>query len=282
MTAINAYATLSDYQNYIVNRTGGTHAPVTDTIDDTVIEQLLESASRHIESQTMRYYYPRIETHYFDVPEGRELIVDDDLLAVISITNGDGTTLASTEYNLIDRNKTPYYAIRIKPSSTYSWEYDTEDGGELVIGVTAFWGFHSRYTLHGWKAGSTLSEALDTSETEWDVASASLFAAGQLVKVNNELCVVSSAPTGKVNVASRGENGSTAAAHDSGATVYIWQPMEDLRNGVVEWVNNAYHRRFGESLRGEETVTAAGIVISPRDIPKLVKDFIAANARKVR
>lgn len=281
-TPVNSYATLASFKNYIVNRsTTADHVTTTDTVDDGVIEQLLESASRYIENKTNRRFYPRVETRYFDTPDSRELLLDDDLLAVISITNGDGNSLPSTEYNLIDKNRTPYYGIKIKRSSTYSWEYDTEDGGELVISISGFWGFHNLYTMQGWKVGSTLAEDLDASELPWDVVSGTPFVSGQIIKVDNEIAIVDSVSNNTITTLTRPQNGSTAATHSSGATVYIWQPMDDLRNAVIEMVNNAYHRRFGESLRGEETVTAAGVVITPRDVPRLAKEFIESFARKL-
>lgn len=281
MTTINSYATLADFLNYTISRsTTAGHVTTIDAVDDVVAEKILEAASRYMEDETARHFYPRVETRYFDTPDGRELPLCADLLEVLSVTNGDGTSLASTEYNLVDKNASPYYGIKIKPSSAYYWTLDAAGSGEYVISVQGIWGYHNRYGS-AWKVATTISEDLDVSETAWDVASSSLFVAGQIVRVGNELSTVSSAGTSLINVVARGENGSTAATHSSGATVYIWQPMEALRNAVIEMTNNAYRRRFGESLRGEETVTAAGIVITPRDVPKLAKEFIDTFARKI-
>ena len=79
-----------------------------------------------------------------------------------------------------------------------------------------------------------------------------------------------------VTVLQRGDNGSTAATASNGATVYVWQTMKACQNACIEIANSAYRRRYGQSATSNtETVTAAGVVLSPRDIPTMAKTFIA-------
>jgi hypothetical protein len=281
MTPKNSYSTLQEFKNYFTAR-NGTAIPA-DTVDDGVLEQLLENASRYIDSKTGRWFYPRIETRYYDIPDypydGRDIYLDADLFEILTFSNGDGVSIASTQYNLKPKNETPKFQICMKETSNVVWSTDSDGESEGVLDLLAIWGYHNRY-INAWKVGSTLAEALDTSETEWDVTSAALFSPGQIVKVDNELGIVSTAPTGKVNVVQRGDNGSTAATHDNGATVYIWQPMDDARNAVLEIANQAKARRFGQSLSNTETVTAGGIVISPRDVPAMAAEFIKTYQRR--
>lgn len=280
MTARNSYATLQEFKDYATDRGG--NSPTSNTTDDTIVEQLLEQASRYLESKTMRWFYPRIETHYFDVPEGRELAVDDDLLAVVSIANGDGSSLVDTEYHLLPKNITPHYAIRIKQSSSYGWMYSTQDG-ELVIGVTGYWGFHNTYDVRGWKSVGTLGAAIsDTTTAAFTMTENHGVKAGKLYKIDNELYNVATVSTNTITPVKRGDNGSTAATHSNGATVYEFQFMEEARNAAIEIANNAYHRRFGQSLRSEEMITAAGIVLSPREIPQMAKEFIRVYTKVIR
>jgi hypothetical protein len=56
--------------------------------------------------------------------------------------------------------------------------------------------------------------------------------------------------------------------------------MAEARNAVLEIANNAYQRRFGKSTGESATVTAAGIVLSPRDIPAMAEAFIR-NMRRI-
>lgn len=275
MTTLNAYATLAEYKAFAVSR-GQSGATATDTGDDAVIEMLLKAASRYIDTQTGRHFYPLVQTRYFDVPDDqidvRSLKLDADLLEVISLVNGDGVTIPSTEYTLRPRNDSPRSEIRLVDNSTYIWASDGAGNVHDIIAVTGIWGFHNRYQL-AWLLGSTLAEALDTSETGIDVTSGTPFAVGNIVKFENELSYISAVVTNTLT-GTRGENGSTAAAHDTAGNVYIWQFMDELKNAVLETAKQAYGRRFGQSGSNTATVTGAGIVLSPRDIPAMATDFV--------
>lgn len=274
MTARNAYATLAEYKSYVTARG---QSSTTDATDDTVIDSLLESASRYLDDETARQFYPVVQARYYNVPTDRELLVDDDLLEIITLTNGDSTTMPSTEYYLVPKNYTPAYGVKITDISTYSWSTNSAGSFENAIIVNGIWAYRNRYTSEGWKVGTTTTEALDTSEVEFDVTASTLFSAGQIVRYGNELGIIASTATGKITVVSRGDNGSTAAAHDSGITVYIWQPEQGAKLATLEIASNAYHRRFGRSVINSETITAAGVVLSPRDIPTSAVNFILAH-----
>ena len=72
----------------------------------------------------------------------RELwIDDDDLLAVITLTNGDATVLTTSDYFLLPRNDYPKYAIAIKESSSVIWETDSNNDSEGAISLAAIYGF---------------------------------------------------------------------------------------------------------------------------------------------
>jgi hypothetical protein len=281
MTTQNSYATLADFKNFTEDRSG-VNSPKINLKDDSVIEHLLKSASRYIDTKTGRTFIPYVETRYFDVPgydslDSRLLELDDDLLEVISVVNGDGVTIPSTEYSLRPKNRSPYNGIRLIDNSTYYWASDGAGDTHDVIAVTGIWGYHDRYT-QAWETGSTLAEALDASETGFDVASESAFSVGNIIRIDNELGYLSAVTTALLT-STRGENSSTAATHSTSTPVKIWRVMEEVKLACLEIANNAYHRRFGQSLRSEETITAAGIVLSPREIPQMAKEFINTYRR---
>ena len=272
MTTLNAYATLAQFKAYSYAR-GQSAAMTIDATDDTVAEDLLKAASRLIERKTARFFYPRVETHYFDVPTGeeldpRQLRMDGDLLEIITLTNGDDVAIPSTEYSLIDRNHTPYYAIRLKDNSTYVWASDGAGDTHGVIEVLGIWGYHDRYA-NAWLSGGNTNEALDASEIGIDVVTGTNFAIGNIIKIENELSYLSNVVTNTLT-GTRGENGSTAATHDTSKTAYIWQFMEDIREACLLIAHNAYLNRTGESGSQAATVTAAGVVLTPEAIPARV------------
>lgn len=69
-------------------------------------------------------------------------------------------------------------------------------------------------------ANTTLAEALDNSETDVDVASASNISADDFIKVDDEVMKVSSKSTNTLTVV-RAQGGTTAATHDNSSAVEI-------------------------------------------------------------
>lgn len=280
------YASLLDYKNFSRSR-GGAELPA-DVHDDSVITQLLQAASRYIDSKTGRFFYPYVETVALDVPDSecedaRALDVID-LLEVISLTNGDGVAVASTEYTLRMSLKgnvrgTPYNYIRLKDNSTTYWATDGAGDSHDVIDLVYIRGYHNNYS-QAWGTGSTLSAAISSTSTlSLSVTSTTNFKAGQVIRIDNELFTVSAVATG-LTVEKRGAFGSTAVTHLNGATITIWQPMDEIKQAVCEIVNNSYRRRFGQSQTANtETVTAAGVVLSPKEIPAMAAEFIGLYRR---
>jgi hypothetical protein len=276
MGAINSYATLAEFKDWI--RMGGTTVSA-DSTDDTIIQRVLGSASRKIDNEARRTFYPRVQTRQFDVPENghRGLILDDDLLEVITLTNGDDNTIDATEYNLIPKNDPPYFEIRLKEASTTYWEDDSSGNSELVIDLLGFWGFHEEYADRAWINGSTINEGdtLSAADTTITVVSGALHKIDELIKIENELMRITNIVSNDLTVI-RGENGSTAATHADTTQIEIWEPMEDIREACLMVANNFFRKRTGKNVASVATVTAAGVVITPQDIPgdamRIIKD----------
>lgn len=189
ITLSNSYATIKELKHYIAPGTAQ------DKFDDEVMAHLLESASRWIDTETQRTFYARTATNYYDVPCGnnpRRLTLDDDLLTVTTLTNGDGAVLTTADYFLEPYNKAPYYSVVMKQSSSKFWALDTSGNSERVISIAGTWGW------------------------------------------------VASVP-------------------------------KDIKEACLQIARNAYKRRFGENVDTVSTITAAGVIVEPRDIPYQVK-----------
>lgn len=273
MTTLNALATLAEYKAWFTMRGGSTS---TDTADDAVIELLLNGASQYIERKSGRSFLPYVETRYYSVPKDgdlRYLELDADLLEVFSITNGDGNTIPSTEYKLQPKNQSPYRGIRLNGSSVFYWSVDSSGDGQDVISVSGIWGCHSRYSSRAWLSASTLAEDLDTSETGIDVASGTPFAVGNIARIENELSYLSNVATNTLT-GTRGENGSTTATHANGTAVKIWQTEELIKTTCLQIAESVYSLRSGQASNGRITVTGAGIVIKPEEVPAMAQSVI--------
>lgn len=175
-------------------------AESTDVLDDAVVDALITQASRWIDRHTGRTFYARTETRYFDVPDSRLLFFDDDLISVTTLTNGDATVLTTADYFLLPRNETPKFAAKLKESSSYVWEWDSNNDREGVISIAGSWGYSA-------------------------TCPADVEQACQLI------CV------------------------------------------------NMYRNRFGPNITGAATLTAAGVVITPQDIPASAVALLSAYRR---
>lgn len=133
-----AYVTLSEYRDYMQSLSGGT-ALGTSMSDDAFLTNLLTSAQLLIEDTTHRRFEATTLTHRYvesdlSVQDKQILILDDDLLSVTTLVNGDGTTLNSTDYFLLPRNHSPKSLIELK--SNFGWQFSND--GEIVL--TGTWG----------------------------------------------------------------------------------------------------------------------------------------------
>lgn len=265
----NTYATLADYKAYVVAR-GQT--ATTDATDDDVINDLLNAASRYIDLQSRRRFYPRIEEHLFDIPEGKEIYLDDDLLEVTTFSNGDDSVI--TSYILRGR-ETPYWCISLRDISNVSWQTNSDGSSEQVISVLGVWGYHDLYTQRAWSQVDTISAAItDTTTLAFTTTGNNTLVAGNIIKIGSEIMNTHTASGHNITAIKRGDNGSTATTHLINAPVYVWQPMEGAKMSVLEIANSAYKKRFGQSIGESATVTAAGVVLAPKDIPSTAQAFI--------
>lgn len=268
---VNSYATLAEYKAYVTAR-GQT--AVVDQNDDGVIQDLLNAASRFIDTQSRRRFYPSIEAHLFDIPDGREIYLDDDLLSVITFSNGDNSAI--TDYVLKGR-ATPYWCISLRDTANVTWETNTGGSSEQVISILGVWGYHDQYIQRAWHQVGTLSAAIiDTTTLAFSATTGHSITAGNIVKIDNEIYNVVTAAANTITPIARGDNGSTAAVHLVNAPVYAWQPMTGAKQSCIEIANSSYQKRFGRNTGESATITAAGVVLTPADIPATAKAFIGS------
>lgn len=129
------YCTLTQVKAYINTVESG---------DDTKLSQYITQASRRIDIYCGRTFTANTATRLYDAiadVDGRTLYLDDDLLSVTSLYNGDGTVITSGQYVLEPANQTQKYAIKLRSSASISWTYTTDP--EQSIAVYGAWGFYN-------------------------------------------------------------------------------------------------------------------------------------------
>lgn len=255
MTIRAEYCTVQDLRSTYLGATG--------TGDDTLLLDMVRAVSRDMDALAVKPFHPRIQTRYFDVPADRQLDFGGLwLLAVTTLTNGDGTAIASTEYTLQPRNDSPYHALRLKESSDVVWEPDSDGNYEGVVALDGTWGFHRDYA-HAWETLTTLSGGITDTASSLTLAAAG-GKGGELWKIDSELIYAGAVTTTAASSLLRGVNGSTAAAHSNGATIYRWAVGDDLALLCRQATAATYKLRDNPS--GEQVTIDGHTFHTPRDV----------------
>lgn len=127
------YCTLEQVKNYL---------HIGSNSDDALLAGLISTASALIDDRCGRFFSAQVGTRYYDAigphVAGHMLLLDEDLLSVTQIVNGDGSLVPIDKVMLRPINRLPYFGISIRQESGIRWTYD--DNPEGAIAVTGTWG----------------------------------------------------------------------------------------------------------------------------------------------
>lgn len=131
MTITNGYATLAEYKTY-------QRVTSTDVNDDAFIETAIEASSRWIDRESGTQFFSSTETRKYDVPENPRgiLLFDAYFTAVTAVVNGDGSTLAASDYVTLPANRAPLYGVQLKQNSGVIWTAESTGNKIQAIAIT--------------------------------------------------------------------------------------------------------------------------------------------------
>lgn len=270
MTYYADYTTFADLKSQYLD--------VTSSGDDGLLLKMIRDTSREIErSAGGRTFAPHIDTRYYDTPLSGDLLLDDDLISLTTLTNGDGSTLASgTDYKLYPLNERVKHKVRLLSSSSSSWRPDNSGNYDGAISVLGQW----CYTKTGdWIAtGSVLSAAISTTTaTTFTVATGTSLTAGLLIQIDSEWLYVSAVSTGLTDdliTVVRGVNGSTAATHLISAPISYWRPDQEIEI-LCQQAAAAYYR-VRANPAGDTIVIDGSSFATPRDVSAFIAKRLQA------
>jgi hypothetical protein len=113
--------------------------------DDTLLNACIGRAAAALDAACGRTFAASADsTRRFDALRdvsgfGRTLYLGDDLCAITSIVNGDGTTIPLSAIVTEPRGRAPYYALTLKTDSDLTWTYP--DAPEDAIAITGRWAY---------------------------------------------------------------------------------------------------------------------------------------------
>lgn len=274
---MTGYATLD-----ALRRTLGLTADQTG--DDSLLRGALAAASRLIEAYTGRWFAPVIQTRRYCLPEGGVLLLDGDLLALDTLTNGDGTVIPAGALHLHPAAGSVKASIVLdRTQAAFVCVGDPVD----AIQVTGVWGYHPDWATAWRDSGDAVADdplaadAVTVTVSDADGADAAgespRFAAGQLLTLDAEYLRVLAvdAETNTLSVA-RGVHGSTAAQHAEGSALAVYQPPADIVQvslRVAAWLyrqKDAGYVQVAGGLRGQMTVPPA----LPEDVQQILAPYV--------
>jgi len=138
MAIVNGYCSLPEIK---------ASARITDSVDDTLLELAVESASRMVDSYTQRYFYNAGTATRLFAPQDSYVSEIDDLITLTTLQTSDGddfgTTWAAKDYQLEPLNGnvdglTGHPATRIRAVDDFL--FNVLDG-EATVRVVGVWGW---------------------------------------------------------------------------------------------------------------------------------------------
>jgi len=244
------YATIADIKGVL---------GITATTDDTVIRKIAESASRSIDQYCNRTFIAHTGTKVFN--GARELWIPD-LLSISASglktdDNDDGTyenTWATTDYieygvGLEDTlNTYPRIRLETHPNGDYNSFASGVKKGVQIIGL---WGYGDGISATPYVADTTITEDLTSGESAIDVTAVTNLSPGQVILIDSEQYYIYSIATLTLTVEPT-VNGTTAATHSSGATIYIYQYPSDIRQACIDLSTALYQLRDKKGVQSEK------------------------------
>jgi hypothetical protein len=135
MDAMSRYAGTFDLINYMYGTYGGTITPIGGTLTASnlmLLQDALDQAESAINDYTRRNFVGTVGTKYYNRYSqnnlaGQALYLEDDLVSLSSLTNGDTAVIPVGSVWLEPRNSGPPYRIlRLKSGYVYTWNTDSD------------------------------------------------------------------------------------------------------------------------------------------------------------
>jgi hypothetical protein len=232
----------------------------------------IRKATEFIEIQTNRRFDRYIKTERINIRNVVDgcLYPDGDLVEVTSVTNGDGTDLPLSAFELIEQPLTGgVYGLDLVHYS-YSWDVDV-NRRQSYVSVAGEWGYGGRWELQG-TAGDDYAEGV----TSIAISDYSHIDQWTLLKIGDEFLLVIVDPGSSPSslTVQRGANGSTAAAISTDDPVYrfVADPLvEALTIRIVQFINALDENPTTTRLRVNQQEIQLELSRMPPDILEDVK-----------
>lgn len=266
----HAYCTIDDVKDSI-NDSGS-------SLDAFLVKVVL-SVTEFIDKRTKTQFVPWSGEKRFD-GSGTPRLFIPDCLSLTTVVD-DTSTLTDSDYLLYPRNAAsigqPYTWLQMDPDGTYSsWTREMD-----IVSLTGAWGYSQEL-----ESLTTLAAAIESTTATTITVPTGLVQAGHVLKIGDEALFVSAVTVGDPSdtvTVKRGQEGTTAATHENGATVSNYEAPYDIWQVAWGMAKNLYKAKdqLGERATALEELGKIQINRAlTKDLAELLKFYMVR--RRVR
>jgi hypothetical protein len=200
----------------------------------------LVAATHQVELISGRFLMPRSLSipHMVQRPASAELLLDEDLLELQSVTNGDSSPIPLDSLEQVDCGL--LYAL-----DGYQFLRDNRGKAQPVV-VQGIWGWHDAWS-EAWRASqdrvdgtltpysTSVIPVMDADASD-PVDGTPRFQPGQLLKIGGEYMALQAVDAEENTLrVLRGQLGTSIATHEVGSAIHIYNPPPYLESLIVRW-----------------------------------------------
>lgn len=188
----------------------------------------------------------------------RTILLPVPFLSVSAVAIGSRTLTVGTNVQSFPTGVSPFAALQLIGCDTCSWYDYCADSPSTYATITGVWGYHLNYA-QAWLSVDALTANIDADDKtltvvdvdgENDLGEVPRLSAGQVIQIGDEWMDVVSTDTGTNTLkVVRSVNGSTAAAHNAGATVSVFQVDDNVRRAITRQAAFLYARKGAYETR---------------------------------
>lgn len=268
---------------------------------DTALFFYMLTAAAMIDDYTGNWFDERVLTLGFNGNVGQYNptlhLKELPLVALTTLTNGNGDVIASANYSLLPTGSYPKQQLRL--ARGYYWRGPNDPSGstcypygpladvayaEDAIQIAGRWVYHRNY-LRAWRRiGLTLDADIDEDDTIVTLSAevGRSFDVGSILRVTTgtateQMLVVGaiadSAPGGFASAeitVERGYNNTTAIDHEQDDPLDVWQPEPVIVN-ATEMATAALYKGRDNATGDAQVVAEFGQMVIPVDLPAKIK-----------
>lgn len=234
---------------------------------DPLLVDMIHEASQEFAEAIERLPVPYTATRTADYSDPYLVELPDDLLALTTFTNGDGETIAGASFALRPSNEYPKRELALKVASGERLVYVSDF--EEAFSLAGIWGYVPHYPTCWKDSGVDVPGGnMTSSATTLTLTTTAAFEVLQYIRVDSEIMQIT-AKTATVLTLTRGELGTTAAAHLAEAGLYQFQQRADIMGAVRAM---AVYKYLNKDKIGTRVTVYDGGVIQTEDLdPQVYK-----------